>query len=104
MNNIIVHTCIIECDNSDNGVLNCSVNICTCNIKHNKSIINNDNNINIPNSTPFTHNVPPDNDVIMIDNSNDTDHVQFNDKISTIIFNTDAPTHLIANATPCIPY
>eukprot|EP01083_Nonionella_stella_P279240 949980_1 len=103
MNNIIQNKSIIECNNFDNDILKCNINNCTCNNKCKcfrvKSIVN---NIHIPYSTPFTNNIPPDNDVNMVDKTSKTHQVQFADHIEPKIFNINAPTNDIQNIIPRI--
>eukprot|EP01084_Bolivina_argentea_P002362 4353_1 len=66
----------------------CNVNECTCNVKH----VN--NQINIPDSAPPTFNIPPNNDIIMInddDGTNISDHCvadEFNAFHHNIIIDT----------------
>eukprot|EP01084_Bolivina_argentea_P179723 310538_1 len=57
---------------------------------------------NVPYSTPFTNNIPPDNDVNMVDKTSKTHHVQFADHIEPKIFNINAPTNDIKNIIPRI--
>ncbi len=49
------------------------------------------NQINIPDSAPFTPDIPPDNDIIMVNNDSNNHHNEFNEI-----------NHNIINNTPCI--
>eukprot|EP01084_Bolivina_argentea_P297994 513454_1 len=85
MNNIIKNKSMIQSkDNHDNHILNCNIMKCICNNNKCNCIEIEIDNKNVPDSTPFTPNVPPNNDIIMNDFTNKIKKVHFNDTITII--------------------